>query len=445
MGDTLGVGTFGKNCSLGDVGKIKREIQNLKLFRHPRIIKLYQAIGTPTDFFVVTEYPSGGELFDYICKHGRAEEPGARRPFQRVLSAVDYCPAHDLKPENVLLDAPMNAETADFGLSSVLSDDECLRSSRGSPNYAAPEVVSGRLHAGPEIGIWSSGVILYSLLCVTLPFDDKHVQPLSKTREHEWFKQDLPAYLFPKDPSYDANVIDDEAVEKVCEKFECTESEVMNSLYSGDPQDQLAAAYLIIDNRRMMKIASDFYLASSPPAGSFMDDNAMHIPSVLKPHPGRMPPPVAGSPKARCPLGTLNTTKPKSSAVKKAKWHLGIQSQSKPYDIMAEVYQAMKQLDFEWKVVNTNHLRVRRKNPVTGNYVKMNLQLDNRSYLLDYKSMMMRPRSSFDSLTVESHSLSGSLTGSSTGSTSSSVPPHLRSHTMDFFEMWASPIITLAH
>lgn len=136
---------------------------------------------------------------------------------------------------------------------------------------------------------------------------------------------------------------------------------------------------------------------------------------------------------------------------------------------MAEVYRAMKQLDFEWKVVNAYHLRVRRKNPVTGNYVKMSLQLylvDNRSYLLDFKSIddevveqrsgsstpqrscsaagLHRPRSSFDSVTAEGHSLSGSLTGSLTGSTLSSVPPRLGSHTMDFFEMCASLITTLA-
>ncbi|EPY78785.1 5-AMP-activated protein kinase catalytic subunit alpha-2 [Camelus ferus] len=358
---------------------------------------------------MVMEYVSGGELFDYICKHGRVEEVEARRLFQQILSAVDYCHRHmvvhrDLKPENVLLDAQMNAKIADFGLSNMMSDGEFLRTSCGSPNYAAPEVISGRLYAGPEVDIWSCGVILYALLCGTLPFDDEHVPTLFKKirggvfyipeylnrsvatllmhmlqvdplkratikdiREHEWFKQDLPNYLFPEDPSYDANVIDDEAVKEVCEKFECTESEVMNSLYSGDPQDQLAVAYhLIIDNRRIMNQAS------------------------LKPHPERMPPLIADSPKARCPLDALNTTKPKSLAVKKAKWHLGIRSQSKPYDIMAEVYRAMKQLDFEWKVVNAYHLRVRRRNPVTGNYVKMSLQLylvDNRSYLLDFKSI----------------------------------------------------------
>lgn len=59
---------------------------------------------------------------------------------------------------------------------------------------------------------------------------------LCSVREHEWFKKDLPGYLFPEDPSYDATVLDEEAVREVCEKFECTESEVVSSLYSGDPQ-----------------------------------------------------------------------------------------------------------------------------------------------------------------------------------------------------------------
>ncbi|XP_066532617.1 5'-AMP-activated protein kinase catalytic subunit alpha-2 [Hoplias malabaricus] len=534
LGDTLGVGTFGKVKvgehqltghkvavkilnrqkirSLDVVGKIKREIQNLKLFRHPHIIKLYQVISTPTDFFMVMEYVSGGELFDYICKHGRVEDSEARRLFQQIISAVDYCHRHmvvhrDLKPENVLLDGSMNAKIADFGLSNMMSDGEFLRTSCGSPNYAAPEVISGRLYAGPEVDIWSCGVILYALLCGTLPFDDEHVPTLFKKirggvfyipeylnrsvasllmlmlqvdplkratikdiREHEWFKQDLPGYLFPEDPSYDSTVVDEEAVREVCEKFESTEAEVLGSLYSGDPQDQLAVAYhLIIDNRRIMNQASEFYLASSPPTGSFIEEG-MPLPPGIKPHPERMPPLLADSPKARCPLDALNTTRPKPLAVKKAKWHLGIRSQSKPYDIMAEVYRAMKQLDYDWKVVNPYHLRVRRKNPVTGNFVKMSLQLyqvDNRSYLLDFKSIdddiieqksgsstpqrsgsaagLHRPRLSIDSATVavEMPQLSSSLPGSLPGSTPM-LAQRQGSHTMDFFEMCASLITTLA-
>lgn len=115
-------------------------------------------------------------------------------------------------------------------------------------------------------------------------------------------------------------------------------------------QDQLAVAYhLILDNRRIMTQASEFYLASSPPQGSFIEEG-MPLPPGVKPHPERMPPLLADSPKARCPLDALNTTRPKPLTVKKAKWHLGIRSQSRPYDIMAEVYRAMRQLHFDWKV-----------------------------------------------------------------------------------------------
>lgn len=108
LGSTLGVGTFGKVKiathkltghkvavkilnrnkikSLDVVGKIKREIQNLKLFRHPHIIKLYQVFSTPTDIFMVMEYVPGGELFDYIVKNGNLKESEARKFFQQIIS-----------------------------------------------------------------------------------------------------------------------------------------------------------------------------------------------------------------------------------------------------------------------------------------------------------------------------------------------------------------------
>ncbi|XP_022318996.2 5'-AMP-activated protein kinase catalytic subunit alpha-2-like isoform X7 [Crassostrea virginica] len=451
LGDTLGIGTFGKVKiathqltnhkvavkilnrqkikSLDVVGKIKREIQNLKLFRHPHIIKLYQVISTPTDIFMVMEYVSGGELFDYIVKHGKLKEPEARRFFQQIISGVDYCHRHmvvhrDLKPENLLLDSSLNVKIADFGLSNMMHDGEFLRTSCGSPNYAAPEVISGKLYAGPEVDIWSCGVILYALLCGTLPFDDEHVPTLfrkiksgifavpdylnkevvsllclmlqvdplkratiAQIRDHDWFQKDLPNYLFPSPQDQDASIVEMDVIREICEKFGVTEYEVQRALLSNDPHDQLNIAYhLIVDNRRLAGEVTDvelqeFYLASSPPPDSFLLAS-----SPMRPHPERMP----ELKNTTHTLEPVSSTKQLAAQSKKAKWHLGIRSQSKPLDIMHEVFRAMKTLDYEWKIVTPYHVRVRRKNPVTGRFSKMSLQLyqvDQKSYLLDFKSL----------------------------------------------------------
>ena len=98
---------------------------------------------------MVMEYVSGGELFDLIVRSGKLKEESARRFFQQIVSAVEYCHNHlvvhrDLKPENILLDAANNVKIADFGLSNIMRDGDMLLTSCGSPNYAAPEVISGR-------------------------------------------------------------------------------------------------------------------------------------------------------------------------------------------------------------------------------------------------------------------------------------------------------------
>ncbi|KAF2087659.1 Pkinase-domain-containing protein [Saccharata proteae CBS 121410] len=165
-------------------GRIEREIQYLQLLRHPHIIKLYTVITTPTEIIMVLEY-AGIELFDHIVQHGKMSEDKARKFFQQIVCAVEYCHRHkivhrDLKPENLLLDENLNVKIADFGLSNIMTDGNFLKTSCGSPNYAAPEVISGKLYAGPEVDVWSCGVILYVLLCGKLPFDDEYIPALFK-------------------------------------------------------------------------------------------------------------------------------------------------------------------------------------------------------------------------------------------------------------------------
>lgn len=133
---------------------------------------------------MVLEY-AGHELFNYIVEHGKMQEDKARTFFQQIVCAVEYCHRHkivhrDLKPENLLLDENLHVKIADFGLSNIITDGNFLKTSCGSPNYAAPEVISGKLYAGPEVDVWSCGVILYVLLVGKLPFDDEYIPTLFK-------------------------------------------------------------------------------------------------------------------------------------------------------------------------------------------------------------------------------------------------------------------------
>ncbi|PGH08772.1 CAMK/CAMKL/AMPK protein kinase [Helicocarpus griseus UAMH5409] len=166
------------------VGRVDREIQYLQFLRHPHIIKLYTVIATKTDIVMVLEYAER-ELFDYLVKRGRCNDEEARKFFQQIICAVEYCHRHkivhrDLKPENLLIDREKNVKIADFGLSNIMTDGNFLKTSCGSPNYAAPEVISGKLYAGPEVDVWSCGVILYVLLVGKLPFDDDYIPALFK-------------------------------------------------------------------------------------------------------------------------------------------------------------------------------------------------------------------------------------------------------------------------
>ncbi|XP_046599321.1 serine/threonine-protein kinase SIK2 isoform X1 [Neodiprion lecontei] len=163
--------------------KVYREVEIMKQLEHPHIVKLYQVMETKNMIYMVCEYASRGEIFDYIARYGRMGEPRARATFAQILSAVEYCHAigvahRDLKAENLLLDAQMNVKIADFGFSNRFSPGERLSTWCGSPPYAAPEVFRGKHYAGPEIDVWSLGVVLYVLVCGALPFDGSTLQSL---------------------------------------------------------------------------------------------------------------------------------------------------------------------------------------------------------------------------------------------------------------------------
>lgn len=218
------------------------------------------------------------------------------------------------------MDADNNIKIADFGLSNVAHDGDFLRTSCGSPNYAAPEVISGNLYAGPEVDVWSCGVILYALLCGTLPFDDEHIPNLFKkiksgmyslpshlsqssrelilrmlvvdpmkritiaeVRQHPWYQHKLPAYLTlpPAAIEMQERYIDNEIVEKVCQLpfREVTQEMVTDAVNASDKlgryniKHDLKVAYeLLLDEKRHKKRIEDVILAfqdsSTTPPGT---------------------------------------------------------------------------------------------------------------------------------------------------------------------------------
>lgn len=164
----------------GMVEQIKREITILKQIRHPHIVNLLEVMSSRDKIFMVMELVTGGELFDKIVAEGPMKEHVARRVFSQLLDAVAYCHQQgvyhrDLKPENVLLSSNGTVKLSDFGLGALPNpggQTGLLRTTCGTPNYVAPEVLARKGYMGGPADIWSLGVVLYVMLAGCLPFDE---------------------------------------------------------------------------------------------------------------------------------------------------------------------------------------------------------------------------------------------------------------------------------
>nr|AFN89137.1 sucrose non-fermenting 1 [Mesembryanthemum crystallinum] len=439
LGKTLGIGSFGKvkiaehkltghkvaikilnrrkikNMEMEE--KVRREIKILRLFMHPHIIRLYEVIETPSDIYVVMEYVRSGELFDYIVEKGRLQEDEARNFFQQIISGVEYCHRNmvvhrDLKPENLLLDSHHNVKIADFGLSNIMRDGHFLKTSCGSPNYAAPEVISGKLYAGPEVDVWSCGVILYALLCGTLPFDDENIPNLFKKikggiytlpshlspgardliprmlvvdpmkritipeiRQHPWFQAHLPRYLAvpPPDTMQQAKKVDEDILQEVV-RMGFDRNQLIESLRNRLQNEGTVAYYLLFDNR--FRVSSGYLGAEFQETVEF---NRMHLNEVAAP---------AAAQRFHGHVDYQGVGLRSQFPVER-KWALGLQSRAHPREIMTEVLKALQELNVSWKKIGHYNMKCRWIPGIPGHHEGMvNNPVHNDHYFGDESSII---------------------------------------------------------
>ena len=202
---TIGKGTFGKvylaihlptreyvsikilekSCinDKEDLDRLQKEIKYLKIFNHPNIIQIYEVIENPKNYYIVMEYVSGGELYNYIVDNDKLTEKESSFFFTQIIYGIKEIHSkkichRDIKPENLLLTEKKIIKIIDFGLSNEYNG--LLKSQCGSPCYAAPEMIKGMKYDGLMVDLWSCGITLYAMLCGYLPFDDKDDKKIFK-------------------------------------------------------------------------------------------------------------------------------------------------------------------------------------------------------------------------------------------------------------------------
>ncbi|KAF9910079.1 serine/threonine-protein kinase KIN2 [Linnemannia zychae] len=160
-----------------------REASIMMVLHHPYIVSLYEVMVLPHHYYMILEHVDGGQMLDYIISHGKLKEKHARKFARQIASALDYCHRNsivhrDLKIENILISKSGNIKIIDFGLSNLYSPRSHLSTFCGSLYFAAPELLNAKVYTGPEVDVWSFGIVLYVLVCGKVPFDDQSMPAL---------------------------------------------------------------------------------------------------------------------------------------------------------------------------------------------------------------------------------------------------------------------------
>lgn len=166
--------------------RFESEVRILQQFVHPGIVRLYNILQDSLNYYLICELCPEGTLYDYQMSKGKITGYPAQYIFRQLATTLQYIHKQgivhrDIKPENILINPQnLNIKFIDFGLSARFEDGLLLDTNCGSPNYTSPECASGKPYNGITSDVWSLGVVLYSLVCGTLPWTKKVLPQLLK-------------------------------------------------------------------------------------------------------------------------------------------------------------------------------------------------------------------------------------------------------------------------
>mmetsp|Transcript_4120 Transcript_4120/g.12053 ORF Transcript_4120/g.12053 Transcript_4120/m.12053 type:complete len:271 (-) Transcript_4120:48-860(-) len=159
--------------------EFQKEVTNLSLLSHPRLIHLVGAAFQPPSLCIVTEFMPNGSLYSLL--HTRRQQlasPQKLAMSMQVTEGVGFLHSRsppfvhrDLKSLNVVLDFSLNAKLCDFGLAQSMEKTHITRRENecGSPRYMAPELFDSRGKITEKVDIWSLGCLVLEVHLGKLP------------------------------------------------------------------------------------------------------------------------------------------------------------------------------------------------------------------------------------------------------------------------------------
>mgnify|MGYP002625352457 FL=1 len=192
----LGRGSFGKVCLvqykptkeyyamkslkkdvLLDMDQVESTILEKKILQtldHPFLVGMVFCFQTEERIYFIMPFVRGGELFQHLRSEKFFKEDKARFYAASIGIALDYLHNNgiiyrDIKPENILIGEDGYLKLIDFGMAKMVQGNEKATSFCGTPEYLAPEIITGEGH-NRAADWWSYGILIFEMLCGIPPF-----------------------------------------------------------------------------------------------------------------------------------------------------------------------------------------------------------------------------------------------------------------------------------